>query len=185
MSRWMTLIAAGALVAVPACGGAQIAAGPGGPNPSVQELLPASEAHGAPPPPHAPGAGRTPAPSTTPRAAVLAAGTGSGVQGASRGALPLEVAVDPGCVAMAGVVAVTITTVPDAALAMVIGYADGQPHGAMHIDDADGSGGFVWRVIVPPDAPQGSANVLVSSSNGTESAARQVTFAVAGRTGCG
>jgi hypothetical protein len=102
----------------------------------------------------------------------------------SMGTLPLDVTVDPACTRKGATLAVSIRTVSAAALGLVLSYSDGDPHGGMHIDDANGAGTYVWRVLVPPNAPPGEGNVLVSSSNGKESAARQVRFAVAGPKGC-
>jgi hypothetical protein len=102
----------------------------------------------------------------------------------ARGTLPLHVEVKPSCARRGSSLAVRITTVANAALGLAIGYSDNQPHGAMQISDADGAGSFVWKVLVAPDSPEGRASVLVSSSNGKESAAQQIVFAVAGAKGC-
>ena len=100
------------------------------------------------------------------------------------GTLPLDITVDPPCARRGSAMAVNIRTVSAAALGLALSYADGDPHGAMHIDDASGEGSYVWRILVPLEVPPGPASVLVSSSNGKESAARQVRFVVAGAKGC-
>ena len=100
------------------------------------------------------------------------------------GTLPLDIELNPPCARRGSVLAVSIRTVSAAALGLALSYSDGNPHGAMHIDDASSEGSYVWRILVPPEAPSGAASVLVSSSNGKEAAARQVRFVVAGAKGC-
>jgi hypothetical protein len=96
----------------------------------------------------------------------------------------MTVTVTPACVKRGEILTVRIWTVSRAALGLIVGYSDGQPHGAMHIDDAREDGTYVWKVLVAPDVPPGSGKVLISSSNGNESDARDVLFTVASGSKC-
>lgn len=56
----------------------------------------------------------------------------------------------------------TIRTVPDAGITMVIGYADHDTHGHRAAAFTDERGDYQWRIVLPHDVGSGTANVLVS-----------------------
>jgi hypothetical protein len=192
MTRWgVGAVLLVAIVLAPGCGGAGEAATPS--KTSVQEF-PSATTVTAPPPSDAAGAGGNPAPNQSTSKAVnqpspqLSSRNGASAPAAPSGpaASPTQmtVKVTPTCVRRGQILNVEIWTVSRAALALIIGYSDGQPHGAMHIDDAREDGTYTWRVLVAPDVPLGKGKVLISSSNGNESDARDVLFEVASGTKC-
>lgn len=101
-------------------------------------------------------------------------------------AFPLDVVVEPACVAHGDPIAATIRTVAHAELSMIVAYADGQPHGQMGFADADADGIYVWRWMIPAQAPAGEGTVLVMSvsPDGERADTETAPFDVAGPEGC-
>lgn len=61
----------------------------------------------------------------------------------------------------------TITTRPNASIAVGVTYADGDAHGAYTIGSADRTGTFRWQFRVDDDVPFGAATVGVSAQDRT------------------
>lgn len=80
---------------------------------------------------------------------------------------PLDLAVDMStdCWQRGQEVVITITTEPQAALAMLIAYEDARTYGQQRLGTTDAEGRFIWRVIPATDAPDGEGNFLVSASS--------------------
>lgn len=93
-----------------------------------------------------------------------AAATGS-VEEPEAVATSLEVAAttSPTCVLVGGAVEVAIVTEPGATLGLAAMYADHDAHGAMGFGEADAGGRYVWRLVVPADAPSGQAVAVIGA----------------------
>jgi hypothetical protein len=79
-----------------------------------------------------------------------------------------------------------MTTEPGSELTMVVSYADNRPHGQMGFGRADQEGSFVWRWVVSPAVPPGTATVLVVaySEDGERRGGATKQFEVTGSEGC-
>jgi len=75
---------------------------------------------------------------------------------------PLDGAVTPLCVRQGKAAMARVETVPNASVTLVPSFADGGHHGVAHLGTTDGDGVLEWRFIVPPDAPDGDASILVN-----------------------
>ena len=84
---------------------------------------------------------------------------------AERGDLPLDGSLSAACAERGDTLTVTVRTRPNASIAGVVEYVDEQAHGAMTVGNADGSGRFVWRFVVTPDAPLGDATAWISAQD--------------------
>lgn len=78
---------------------------------------------------------------------------------------PFSVAIAPPCVAPGGVTTVNLATRAYAAVSAAIAYSDGEAHGALTVGDASSDGSWRWSLSVSPDAPLGTAEVLVSAQD--------------------
>lgn len=75
---------------------------------------------------------------------------------------PLEVTVDPDDCATAGTpVNVRVDTTPNADVTMTMAYSDAKSHGNAITGSAGPEGSFPWEFVVPPEAPDGQARLLV------------------------
>lgn len=78
---------------------------------------------------------------------------------------PLEVNIAPDdCAPRGGPVVVEINTIATASITLVVAYSDSQPHGSTILGFTDPEGSFNWGFAVPPDAPDGQADLLISVS---------------------
>lgn len=99
-----------------------------------------------------------------------------------------KIALSAACVRPGDLLTVTITGPPSAGVAAVIGFSDGQSHGATIFGETDPTGRYVWRVLIEPTVPAGKARALASvtgpnrSSEGGGSADKP--FQVADLSGC-
>ena len=150
--------------------------------PSTRPGAPAPRSNGG----GAPGT-TTPAPSPSePR------GDGGEPFGATQSpGFPFDVEITPGCIERGTRVNVKLTTRPYAATAAAATYSDNDSYGAYTIGAADPTGVWLWSFVVPPQAPYGSGQIMVSaqdrsaetnaegaSSTNGEGAARKYRFEV-------
>lgn len=103
--------------------------------------------------------------------------------------LAVVASAHPVCATHGGTIEVRITTAPGATLGLAAAFADHQPHGAMGFGEAGADGGYVWRVVVPADAPVGEATAVVGADLVGEGGDRRsghaaVPFRVSGIGGC-
>lgn len=76
----------------------------------------------------------------------------------------LRVRVSPACAHPGGVLVATFRGPPGATVAMTAAFADGKSHGVKGFGVLDAGGAYDWRIVVPPDVPNGPGRVAGASA---------------------
>ncbi len=86
----------------------------------------------------------------------------------------------PGCARIGGTLPVAITTEPEADVALIIAFSDGDAHEAHQFGTADEKGAFSTQVPIPAAAPKGDAQLLVTVGRELKGNSGQKPFTVVG-----
>lgn len=80
------------------------------------------------------------------------------------GDLKMVVTLSATCATIGQKVDVLVETEPEADLTLATAFSDARPHGLYELGTADKAGRYRWSFVVPPDAPPGTAYVLVAAN---------------------
>jgi hypothetical protein len=102
------------------------------------------------------------------------------------GQVEVDAVATPSCATAGETVSVAVRTRRAATVGFAATFADAASHGAMGFGEAADDGTFVWRLVVPVDAPAGGATALIGvETAGDRQTGRTVApFTVAGPGGC-
>lgn len=74
----------------------------------------------------------------------------------------------PACAAQGSVLSVSVITAPDADLAIVVAFSDGNSHETTKLAQADPTGKYTVDIAVTPKMPTGKATLMVAAGSGGE-----------------
>lgn len=88
----------------------------------------------------------------------------------------------PSCARQGGVLPVTIRTEPEADVALIIAFSDGDAHEAYKLGTANKQGEFSSQLPIPPAAPRGPAKLLATVGKELKGNTGEKPFTVVGTT---
>lgn len=88
------------------------------------------------------------------------------------------------CVRRGALLKVTVRTLPDTDIAMIIGYNDGKTHGSEVLGTSDGDGVFSTNIPIEPSAPIGKAKLVAAAAKPDRGGHDEHDLRVVGPEGC-
>lgn len=104
----------------------------------------------------------TTTPTTQPGARPAGNGEPERLAYTSQGDFPLTVRISPSCVNKGDVLTVELKTRPWASVAASLAFSDKKAYEAYKIGAADPTGAWRWKPVVPKEAPEGPAELLLA-----------------------